>query len=442
MPETINGISYYSAPFSIRLDRIASVVLGFLVVFTGPINDNLLVNFGGYYRLNLFEFTAIPIILLGLFAYGIRIKRYEQFLFLSLILVLLSRAISLLVSEDTVTIQWAGLLRYIGSTLGIIYILANLLTDSKNRNLFIYGLIIGVTIESIGGLLNFILSPEMARGYFLSVATSGIQMFLIFACISAFMKKHSRFLMIIIILLLSISVVSTLSRGAIIGLMLVFIVTLLYAGYSRKRFLQLIFLITLIIGTSFVIIRVAPWMIEQLLWRIETGISEKEGGVVERLVLYEMCVNAFLQLPVTGIGSGGIKEQQGSLETLTREIPAAFSGYRLSPHSTILGIIAETGIIGLTAYLLWMIAVIGICIKVLHLSKKPNGKNNIYAIAASLWIILAITYGDLLAESSFYPVMNSLVGFVLGWLRDNKRPLNTIKPLKEDFERYASSIIK
>ena len=434
MPEDIknlNKVSNFSRPFFLRVDRIASVILGFFVVFTGPIHNNLLINFGGYYRLNFFDFFAIPIIFFSLITYcltyGFRIKRYEQFLFLSLIVVLFSKILSLLVAEEVVTIQWAGIVRYVSSTLVLIYILANLLSSQKNRNFFMYGLVLGVTIESIGGLLNFI-SSRGTFGYFLSVSTTGLQMFLIFACMVAFVENYRRFLMVLITLFLCICLFATASRSALFGLGVIFVIILLYALYSRRRLLRPIFAVTVIIATLLLIVRAAPWTIERLLWKIEAGIQLKETSVVERLVLGKVSINMFLQRPVTGIGSGGIKEQQKTIISLVQEFIPAYPGYRLTPHSTIVGIIGETGIIGIIAYLLWLIAAISICRRALSLSKKLNTRSKIFPTAASLWIIFGLTYGDLFAETSFYPIMNSLVGFVLGWLRENNRSIvNTVK---------------
>lgn len=434
MPENIkslNRVSNLSTPFSIRLDRIASTILGLFLVYTGPLNDNLLVNFGGYFRLNFFEFFAIPIIFFSLITYSIKygfwIKRYEQFLFLALITVLFSKILSLLVAEEVVTIQWAGIIRYVSSTLLVIYILANLLTDRKNRNFFIYGLIIGVFIESIGGLLNFILSGGIYPGYFLSVTSLGLQMFLILACMLAFVENYQRFRMILITLFLCMCIIATGSRGALVSLGVIFVIILLYALYSRRRLLRPIFAVTVIIVTLFLIGVTVPWTAKRLLWKIETGLQMKETSVVERLVLAKVGINMFLQHPLTGIGAGGIKEQQDTVTTFVRKFIPAYRGYRLTPHSTIVGIIGETGIIGIIAYLLWLIAGIGMCRRTLSLSKKLNTRSKILPTAASLYIIWGLTYGDIFSEASFYPIMNSLVGFVLGWLRDNKRhTLNTM----------------
>lgn len=409
---------------NIRLGQIVSWGLGFLLIFSAPYGGGFfrdwLIPLWGY-RISLFEVFAIPVVYGGLIYYGIRIKKYEQFLFLSILLVIFSRILSLLTAKQVELTQSMSVMRYV-ETLVIIYIFTNLFTDSKNRAAFIWGIIIGVVIELIGGIY---IALSGAKGVFISIATFQLQIFLIIVCLFAFANKKHRFIMLMFILLLLLSIAASQVRTALIQLITVLVAAMWYAK-RQKRILKPI--VSAVLFSSIAIFLLAilfPFMFEGMITRTKSAIFSAEGNIY-RYYLFDKALSTFLEYPITGIGSGGFARQQDYLPQIFGvELPPYYAelGYQLSTHNTFLGVLSETGVVGLTAYLLWVIAIIIISIKILRLADiKTN--HGIYAVVASLMMIMFII-SDLWSQNSFCPITNSLSGFMLGWLRANtKREIN------------------
>jgi O-antigen ligase len=143
----------------------------------------------------------------------------------------------------------------------------------------------------------------------------------------------------------------------------------------------------------------------------------KEGSVAERLYMWDQCLGTFLENPITGIGSGSFARKVGELSQLFKfKLPSYYdptTSFRA--HSLIFGLIAETGIVGLSAYFCWIIAITISSLKVLRLG-NVSSKDDIYAIVAAL-LILGVPIGDLIGEFSFVAPSNWLIAFVYGWLR-------------------------
>jgi O-antigen ligase len=413
-------IPYLNRPHSIGLGAVSSACLGFLLIFSAPYGGgffrNWLIPLVESYRINFFEGFAIIVCFIGLTVYGIKIKRYEQFLFLSIILVSYTRLLSLLTAEQAELVQIVSVFRYV-KALVVIYILANLFTYSKNRVAFIWGLIVGVSIETIMGIY---IALNEGKGVFISINTFQLQIFFIIVCSLVYVNKKHRFAMFVFITALLLGIAATQTRSALVQLITVLIFTTMWYVWSKKKKIpKPVISLTLFSSMSIFLLAILfPVIFEGLFVRIISAIGG--DGLIYRYYLLDKALGAFLQHPITGIGSGGFARQLDFLpQVFNVEVPQHYVGLGLTTHNTFLGVIAETGVIGLIAYLLWVIGVIAISAKILKLANiKTNG--DIYAIAASLMMINFIV-SDFWSQSSFFPITNTLLGFMLGWLREKNK---------------------
>ena len=419
-----------SRSFNIRLDNIVSLCVGFLLIFVQPgggkyFKDWLIPPVGDY-RLSPFEAFTLLIIYIGILSlafYGIRIKKYEKFFLFSIIFVILSRILSLLAAEYLQMEQWISVLRYVGGGL-LIFIFANLFSDVVNRRFFIFGLIVGVLIESIGGLFIFLSTGAKERGIFICASSCILSIFLILACLFAIKnnKKHQGILYIFLLFLL-LSIISTGTRTALILLATALLAAGLYEGIRiLKPMLFSIILISMIGLIALHFYSISGTILERY------SLMYKMGGTIQyRFYLWDKAVATFLQHPVTGIGSGGFPRQFRSLpQTFQIKLtgPLAEKHYTEqthSPHHTLLGIASETGIVGLIAYFFLVITIINICVKALSLCKLNPRENTIF-IAVTLFIIGLIGSELLGGPGIFFgPLSNIFIGFLLGYLRENTK---------------------
>ncbi len=144
-----------------------------------------------------------------------------------------------------------------------------------------------------------------------------------------------------------------------------------------------------------------------------------EGTVWIRMLLWNLAWQVFLTHPITGIGTGGFARFQSEyLDSLGLYLPEEYLG--LSTHNTILGILAETGIVGFMAYMIYAIVVIKLSellIKYSNITTNCCPKN--ISITVSICLILTI-FMDWFAQGSFGPGASLLLGLAVGTLRNVK----------------------
>jgi O-antigen ligase len=313
--------------------------------------------------------------------------------------------------------QAISILRYV-ETFVIALLLANLLCLRQNRRLFLRGMILGAVIETTGALLTFFSSGGEERGVWLGVDNYKLQIFLLVACCLSFSQKKGRSLKIVagLLLLLGILVIET--RTAIV----LFLLSLFPLFLTRKRamFKPVLALLALAAVGIVAVLGLLPKAEQNVMNRVDE-IWTGGGTIGLRFILWEMAATAYVNHPITGIGSGGFARQQNTLYLQINDVYA--SGYETkydsqSAHNTVLGVAAETGTLGLIAYFLWMVAVGRICLRGIRLEGFYQDP---YVLAACV-CSLAMMTGDWWGQFSFMPPSTCLLGFVLGWCRAHQEP--------------------
>jgi O-antigen ligase len=404
---------------------LQSLILGLAAFTTTPPEgsaDFLRIQIGAY-LITYFEF-AVALGALVLFSnLRVHIRSEEKKVVRVLLVIIAARIISLLAASSMVVEQVVSVLRYI-ETLVVIVILSNLLQAARNRFYFVIGIMIGAVIETCGGLWILLTSSGDTRGFWLGIDNYKWQVYLLFVCmlfLSA--KKHILLSGLLAIILLS-GIVATQTRAALVLLLIVAGVSVL--SYRRKL------LKPLLVSGLLVSIGVAPIMTvfpdirDAMRDRIEQLWSG--GGVIGyRVVLFEMAASAFLSHPITGIGSGGFARQQDVLyldinDAFTPEYETAYGN--LSTHNTVLGVAAETGVIGLCAHFAWLWVVSRICLDTL----KMKAANRDTFLVAACVLMIGFMFQDFWGQASFLASSSCILGFILGWRRGNNCGSPSIRP--------------
>jgi O-antigen ligase len=394
-------------------------LLGLAVFLASPPEltaDFLRIPFTGSYIITYFDLIVLLSSVALLWRSRLAIAVHERGVYAALGCVIASRGISLIFAGNVATEQVISVLRYF-ETFVLLLVLSDLLSSAGNRLVFLRGLLIGALIDSTGALFLVVSSRGESRGFWLGVDTYKILDFLLIACCISLSENRDRAFKLLLGLWLMLGILATGTRAAV----LLFLISLLTLFWTRLRAIVRPALILLALGTAtFVpLLAVFPQGGEEFKTRMEqlwTG-----GGTLGlRFILWEMAGTAYLNHPVTGIGSGGFSRQQNALYYKINDVyaPEYENLYEhLSTHNTILGIAAETGTVGLIAYCVWLIAVLRLCLWGLKAEKTVNDP---FLLAACVTVIAMLTQ-DFWGQASFIATSSSLIGFIMGCYRSSEQ---------------------
>jgi O-antigen ligase len=397
----------------------AAFVIGAAISLATPPEDSaqfLRLPFAGSYLVTYYDLLIGLAFLYCLFIGALKIDRREHRIYVGVGLVILTRVLSLVFADSMEGQQIFSMLRYL-STLATLILLANLLSSRRNRRSFLVGVMTGAVLESVGGLLIFCSSWGEERGIWLGLDNYKLQVFGLLLCSLALWDKAGRTQKLLTGLLLTAGIMVTGTRRALV----LFFFSMVFLVYARRRALLKPLLGLLIFGT------IAWVALPQVLPEGEQTVVDRMdqswggGGTIGfRFVLWEMAAAAYLNHPITGLGSGGFARQQDSLYFAVNDaFPEAYADKytSLSTHNTVLGVAAETGTLGLAAYLFWVAAVTSFVLKTWKLGQFGNDS---YIIAVCVFL-LALLLEDWWGQASFMPPSTCLLGLILGWRRSETR---------------------
>ena len=404
---------------SARLHRpgaLLSLILGLAAFSSTPQEgtaDFLRIQLGSYvitYFDLLVAFATVVLLVTSRLRFQLDEKRVAKALFF----VICTRVISLVIASQAALEQVASILRYV-ETLLVIAVLANLLSCERNRRYFIAGACLGAAVETAGGLWILLASSGDARGVWLGTDNYKWQVYFLFVCILFFAAKKHLITCALFGVTLLVGIISTETRAALV---LLLIMAVVWVGTHRSSVGRPLLISTVLVALTLgPVLQVFPGLAKTMEERLEQLWSG--GGVIGyRVVLFEMAVSAFLNHPITGIGSGGFSRQQNALylnvnDAFSTEYVTAYGN--LSTHNTFLGVAAETGLVGLCAYLVWVYTVLRVSIDTL---KTKDTTKDAFLIGACV-LMIAFVCEDFWSQASFLASSSCILGFILGWRRDN-----------------------
>jgi len=409
----------------LHLDRVLAFLFPLMAGVSPPSNMGITANF--YLRapngtvISVLDLGIAPLLIYVLLQ-RIRTPKGETlWIYLSLVLVTLSRAISVLNSDLPEMCNIFSVLRYL-EVLAIIHVAMVFSERPETRKALLMGLLLGVLIESVGAT---IVASSTGRCILLSHTQQRFQAFLFIYCMLVQARGASKVVYWLCAVLIVIGMLASGTRSVfLIGLASLALGLILLGQGSTIARMALLLPVAACLVYAFPQSRA---LADSFVYRLKL-LADYEGGgsTNQRLYLWSQAMALFLQKPLTGIGSGVF----GRFEDLRFELPSwlniRYSGEAggLGTHSTFMGVLAETGIIGIVAYSFWFLGIWKLFSKSLKVVR--NGFNVPLVTALSTFILLS-TVSDIVHVGSFENGHSLLVGVLIGLLREYDSKFNRMQ---------------
>jgi hypothetical protein len=419
-----------------------SFFLGLTLVTAVPYSAGLAKNWfiplAEGYQISFFYLVEMLLVAGGVLYYGIRFtSRAENFVFLSLGFIILSRIISLLFAETYEVIQFISVMRYV-EVLLVLYVLTRIFGETSHRNAFVAGLAISVLVESVMGFIKFVASGGTQRGIFIGVGAYQLATLLVLFLLLVSVYEKQKWKPVLLIAIFLLGIVATLTRSALFQFGLALIPVYIWA-YLKRELKPMLLVLIASTGLAFGISLMQQSLLSVSTQRMSDAVKEGEGGIAQiersteregnsrgalpeeavgggtvqyRFYLWDKSLGAFLSRPVTGIGSGGFGRHIAELpQVFDVQLNRSDKNTPISSHNTVLGIMAETGLVGLTGYILWTLSLLAVIIRIF----RKHGQDR-FAVACSMMMCIFL-FSDLWSQNSFFPTVTFLAAFMLGALR-------------------------
>lgn len=187
-----------------------------------------------------------------------------------------------------------------------------------------------------------------------------------------------KLLAVVPIVLIIVCVIPSYSRGAFLALMAAF---LLSVKLMRNR---KVFLITLILALAAGSLRVS----DSYLARLSSSTDyEEEASAAGRIATYEAALAMFQSAPLMGVGVGNFND---NFWENCPERYRVFCQPGKSVHNIYLQVLSETGLVGMTTFLLFLLSVLQPLLRMLLPGKGPKTSHEklCYAFGASFLVLL------------------------------------------------------
>lgn len=210
-----------------------------------------------------------------------------------------------------------------------------------------------VAVEKLAGK-GGILSAGM---YTYSSITGCFLMPGLFAFLVSYRNKKKTPFFWIMLSVLALGIILINKRGFILDIAISFLAVLLISRQSEgkiklrlNRVLIVIISILIIIGVLFALYMSIP-LVRQSVTNLMDKFADDDGTLSGRTQLYDLSLHLFKQHPIIGIGWGNFRER-------SLHVYRATSSTTYETHNVYLQLLCETGILGLTAFLvtiIWML---------------------------------------------------------------------------------------
>jgi len=227
-------------------------------------------------------------------------------------------------------------------------------------------------------------------------------------------KLFSRLFFAVSSLALSIAIVSTVSRSALAVLILVwlaFLGFLFFYEKGAKKYLGPMVAVTIVGLVGILLVTDVGSKVVDLFTltrRVESVVGGKDASVDQRFTILGIGWNIVEDNPWIGVGFGAFEKtfdryQGGKLST----------GFGRSAHNTYLRILAETGIVGFLASLIFFLSLVRFLWKGLMAASQKEEKTILFALFVSIgsFLVMSATL-DQLFEPHFWIIL--AIGLVYG----------------------------
>ncbi len=309
-----------------------------------------MINISGIY-FHIFEIPLLVFLFIGIFYHFFKNgtvilfshKILIFFIIVSLILYICAILLSVINAYDRMlvvksAVKWIEVL--------ILTILIFLYVNSEKQFRFVYWIFFSACFIQI-----LLAAPKLFSGGFSVLfyrIFPGYESVFSFALLLPFIKSKKKNLILALLSISFLSLVASLSRGAYIA----FILCLLYSYFAfPPRYKK-----KLILGLFILLIFFWVTPVDNILFKdFSITFSPTHGSNIERLVLVKFALKLFLEYPIFGAGSLNFP-----LYLFQQGVPTGIMSYNvetLGPHNTFLQVASEEGLVGLSFFILILIAV-------------------------------------------------------------------------------------
>ena len=239
-------------------------------------------------------------------------------------------------------------------------------------------------VNGVGGYSSFFYANASELGLGLCIAYP-----LTYYLFRSVRNKFMKAVFLILTGLFLVSIVFTGSRGAFVG----FVVTLLYILYKERKLLVGLAVIAVLSGPALYLVS------GQYVDRIKSiGEYKSDDSVQIRFQVWRAAISMVAGRPLFGVGTGNFANAYGAYRA-----PGDLSSYT-SPHNVFVQVIAELGMVGITAYLLFIAAIFWINKKSRQILRKVNGARTLINLTHGVDVALVgyIVAGQFIT-ATYYP---------------------------------------
>lgn len=366
-----------------------------------------------------FSLLDLYLMILGPFIYisgGLNVSKLERRVLLSLFFVLVTRFVSLINITTDFLGHFLSVFRYL-QTATIIYVFSSVAQNQARLTRLISLMMFLTTIDAAYGTWQLFFSGQ--RGIGLSMANWAFEgFFLSFLVLTSYSKKL-KLSQVVAGLLYCSGLLATLTRSVIIVTAISIVLsTLRNLGIVRSARIVKIGMIIIISASMFTLFSAEK--LEPLTQRFEVLLGKADTRMSDvRFTIWAQAIAVFWENPLFGAGSGGFSRRQQIIYDLPYWIPIEYIGDQETvetqgTHSIVLNVMAETGIVGLVAYLIWFWAVVTVCIAGFRIRKETSNEwELIYSLSTFILVNVCL---DAIYPASFSLPISVMLGILLGLL--------------------------
>lgn len=383
---------------------VLGILYAVIVIYWPILQEVIPYNFGLLRIFDIYTFFLLGISIIRALIQGKVPHTDSRTTLLGLILIVVTRFISVLFSPHSSFELFWSIFRY-AEAIALTWIFIALRFTVFGRNV-VRTLVVITCIETFTGIGQVALSGGTHAGTGLASGRGiyELQIFLALWGLIGFVKGEGSRLINALKPAVGVpGVIITVIRTSFIQLFTAIILVYWLMPRRGRRIYRRMVMLGSVIAIIIVSLVNVDWSLLQT--RIEQ-IGTMGGTIGVRLVLWQAALYAFQLHPITGIGSGAFSRYQNIyFDGAGVRFKEGYNDVGLSAHNTVVGFIAETGIIGLAAYLVYAI---GTATTAWRLTRTAPSA---FRIALAGTVISGLIM-DLIAASSFYPITITLVALL------------------------------
>lgn len=232
----------------------------------------------------------------------------------------------------------------------LVFVVFAAVRDARDARLIVWGYLAGGAAAAVVGFLDPAgASNRLAGGLgepnFLAAVLIPALVFALFMLGSTERAAARRWLLWGLVLLFTVAIFMTQSRGGLVALAVTFVAALLFGSRRTRRHFAALGGVAASFGLVYYAAFASSWALERL---------ENPGGGTGRADLWSVATDVIADHPVLGVGAGNfpIVAPQYAAEPINLPLARLVVDTPKVAHNTYLGVFADLGIVGLLAFVM------------------------------------------------------------------------------------------